>query len=113
MKPVIYISGPMSGLPEYNYPAFFAASGALRGNGWLPVNPARIGVRPPGTHADYLQEAISLMVQGKLDAIYMLNGWKDSKGARLERDIALALGCEHFYQTQGVPDASRIAITAP
>ena len=36
-----YIAGPMRGLPEYNYPAFFAAEDALRAAGWDPIyNPA-------------------------------------------------------------------------
>ena len=35
----IYIAGPMSGLPEMNYPAFFAEATRLRGLGYEVINP--------------------------------------------------------------------------
>jgi hypothetical protein len=31
-KPRIYIAGPMTGLPDMNYPAFYAAADAWRGS---------------------------------------------------------------------------------
>lgn len=37
----VYISGPMTGLPEFNYPAFFAAAEALEARGYETINPAR------------------------------------------------------------------------
>jgi len=37
----IYIAGPMSGLPEFNYPAFFAAAEQLTAAGYDVLNPAR------------------------------------------------------------------------
>jgi len=36
----IYIAGPMSGLPEFNYPAFHAADAELRALGHETLNPA-------------------------------------------------------------------------
>ncbi len=40
MPKTIYISGPMSGLPECNYPAFNAAAAHLRALGYSVENPA-------------------------------------------------------------------------
>ncbi len=39
----IYISGPMTGYPEYNYPAFMAAEKKLRslGHGYI-INPINL-----------------------------------------------------------------------
>ena len=37
---VVYLSGPMTGLPEFNYPAFNALASTLRGSGFVVNNPA-------------------------------------------------------------------------
>ena len=39
------------------------------------------------------------------DAIYMLNGWERSKGAKLEKQFAETLGMRIFYQTAYMPKA--------
>ena len=39
-----YIAGPMRGIPEYNYPAFFAAQKALERRGWFVYNPAAMDI---------------------------------------------------------------------
>jgi len=36
----IYLSGPMSGLPGFNFPAFHAAAAKLRADGFTVLNPA-------------------------------------------------------------------------
>lgn len=36
----VYIAGPMTGLPEFNYPTFFAAEEYLRSHGAKVMNPA-------------------------------------------------------------------------
>ena len=36
----IYIAGPMTGFPEFNFPAFFAAQAELEAKGWQVFNPA-------------------------------------------------------------------------
>ena len=36
----IYLSGPMTGLPEFNYPAFHEAARRWRAIGWDVINPA-------------------------------------------------------------------------
>jgi|SRR5579875_4104730 len=86
----VYISGPMSGLPDYNYPAFFRAAEVIHELGDEPINPAE-GV--PDLHQPwvwYMRRALRMLLDA--DAVAMLPGWEASKGARLEYVIAQQLG---------------------
>ena len=82
----IYISGPMTGLPDFNRPAFNAKAAELRALGHEVVNPAELPEIPGGTWADYMKVDIKLMLD--CEAIWMLPGWVNSKGACLEVHIA-------------------------
>ena len=42
----LYLAGPMTGLPELNFPAFHAEAARLRALGYEVVNPAEINVDP-------------------------------------------------------------------
>lgn len=85
----VYISGPMSGLSEHNYPAFFAAAEIVRKEGDEPINPAE-GAPEGWTWEQYMRRAIALLLGA--DAILTLPGWQESKGARLEYVVAQHLG---------------------
>lgn len=86
----IYIAGPMTGLPELNFPAFHAAAATLRGFGFEVVNPAEINVHQDGRWEDCMRADIRELVT--CDAVALLPGWKQSRGAQLEHHIAQALG---------------------
>ena len=86
----IYISGPMSNMPDLNRPAFNAKAVELRALGHEVVNPAELPEIPGGTWAEYLKRDIPLLLE--CDRIYMIDGWRDSKGATLELEIASTLG---------------------
>jgi len=90
----IYVSGPCTGIPLGNAPAFLAAELQLRGLGFEVINPTTL----PG-HADHDQTWASFMrvdlpALCTCDAVALLPGWRASKGAGVERDLALALGME-------------------
>lgn len=88
-----YISGPMTNMPEFNYPAFNHATDELRRRGHFVISPVECGEHLDGTAAewaDYLRADIPELVQ--CDTIVLLSGWHRSKGARLEHHIALELG---------------------
>lgn len=89
----IYVAGPMTGLPDFNYPAFFDADARLALLGHDVVNPAREwdGV-PSAKWADYMRRGITDVCT--CDAMALLPGWANSKGARLERSVAIALGLD-------------------
>ena len=92
--PTIYLSGPMSGLPEYNYPAFARAAAALRANGFSVVSPHEI----PAELTTSWTKAMSVCIDWLFGCthIAMLPGWENSVGATIERTIALELGLSVF-----------------
>lgn len=89
----VYIAGPMTGLPEFNYPAFFTAAEALAALGHEPINPAReegrVGCK---SWLDYMRAAIRDVADA--DAIAMLPGWHNSRGAALEYRLGHDLGLD-------------------
>lgn len=89
----IYIAGPMTGLPQSNYPAFHAAAAALRAQGHHVENPAENPVPAcGGSWLGYMR--MSLRQIAGCDCICMLPGWRGSRGARIEHGLALDLGLE-------------------
>ena len=86
----IYIAGPMSGWPDNNYPAFNAKAEELRAEGWAVENPAENPVPECGTWLGYMRMALRQLAL--CDAIYLLPWHETSRGASIERNLALALG---------------------
>ena len=113
----IYLAGPMRGIKDFNFPAFFAAAKKLRLEGHEVFNPAERDVDEFG--AERLQtatgdeaEVAKALGMDRLalarhvflvdtwyickhaDAIALLPGWENSKGARAERALAEAIGLQ-------------------
>jgi hypothetical protein len=91
----LYLAGPMSGLPDLNFPAFHAAAASLRSLGHEVVNPAEVNPDPTMQWADAMRADIPELV--KCEAIALLPGWQKSRGARLEAHIAMELGMEMLF----------------
>lgn len=100
----IYIAGPMTGLPEFNYPAFHEAASAWRAEGWEVSNPAEHF--EGATDLAYLDYVVADLAELRTcDAIAMLPGW-DGKGARgsvWEREVARMLGLRVYDATAPEP----------
>lgn len=90
----VYIAGPMSGLPEHNYPAFNRAARDLAEIGFEPLNPVDVGARciPECVHdwQWYMRRTLTMLLQA--DRVALLDGWEGSHGARIERTLADDLG---------------------
>lgn len=86
----VYISGPMTGLPDWNKPAFAAAAQQLMVRGYEPVNPAEVELGPDATWEQYMREDLKLLMD--CEAVALLSGWEESRGATLEALIAFRLG---------------------
>ena len=92
----IYVSGPMTGYPDLNFPAFNAAADKLEAEGWDVENPADKGIVEGWEWEDYLRYDVKKV--SDCDAIYLLVGWEESKGSRLEWYIASALGLRMIFE---------------
>jgi hypothetical protein len=87
----IYIAGPMTGLPELNFPAFAAEAARLRAEGQEVVSPAELneGLEHEGYEACLRRDIAQLVT---CDAVQLLRGWESSRGARLEWMVAERCG---------------------
>ena len=94
----LYLAGKMSGLPDFNYPAFRSEAARLRALGYHVENPAENPEPSCGTWLAYMRMAITQLVQ--CDAIALLDGWQDSRGACVERTLADGLGLEVYRAKQ-------------
>lgn len=82
---VVYISGPMSGMPNANREAFMAAERFLMQTcGCRVLNPTYM---PDGlSYRDYMAHALQLMQHATKMAL--LPGWSNSTGVAIELAIA-------------------------
>lgn len=126
MKP-LYLAGPMTGIPRFNFPAFEEATQRLRAAGHLITSPhendtpavqAAAWASPDGkldanhqiageTWGDILARDVKL-VADCVRGIVFLPGWSKSRGARLEAFVGLLTGKDFFDYADG----SLVAIPA-
>jgi nucleoside 2-deoxyribosyltransferase len=99
----VYISGPMTGLPEFNFPAFHAAAAAWKKCGWEVINPATaFDGATDRPYQDYVRKDLADLQT--CDAIAMLPGWDnpDARGSVWEREVAVLFGIPVFDATDPV-----------
>lgn len=92
----------MRGRPALNFPAFFRAAEALRRRGYIVFSPAEKGCellarRKPSLQGNlaFRRKVFALDTEyicKHADVVYMLPGWRKSKGARAEKALAEAIG---------------------
>lgn len=111
----IYIAGKISGLPLNEVVIKFGNySQQILEQGFIPINPIDLHLcnecniesnfycdncENTGiikrTHAEYMKIDINAFLDA--DEIHMLPDWKDSKGAKIEHQLALDLGINIVY----------------
>lgn len=106
MSKKIYIAGPMSGYPNFNFDAFNNAANIFRAGGWEVFNPAEKESETLSAESLVNGDAALAAEQGfnfrevytwdvnkviEADAILMLKGWENSPGARGEHAVAVAM----------------------
>lgn len=106
----LYLAGPMTGVPLFNFPLFDECAARLRAKGFEVVNPAEEdrrldGFDPVADHAKpfvhYMRRDLPLVMA--CDGVAVLPGWQRSKGARLEVHVALECGLALYDALTGEP----------
>lgn len=102
----VYLAGPMSGYPQFNFPLFYAAAASLREQGFDVVSPAEmdaeVGIDKQAmastdgdvaklthTWGDLLARDVKLIADGGIQGIVFLPDWNKSRGARLEASVGM------------------------
>ena len=87
-KARVYISGKITGTTDF-MDRFAKAEEKLKAEGYAVLNPAHANSYMPEdtTWDEYMKVSLTLLQMA--DAIYMLDGWEDSKGARQEYNMAV------------------------
>ena len=88
----IYISGPITGMPELNFPAFHAEAARLRALGYDVVNPAELNPDPSTSWHQCMRTDLKALLD--CDIIAMLPQWQKSAGAHREMHIAHRVGID-------------------
>lgn len=87
----LYLAGPMTGLPDFNYPTFNRYARLLRELGHVVFNPAEAHDGETGLPLEKYFE-LDLPEVCRADAVAVLPGWRKSRGAQIEVDLARHLG---------------------
>lgn len=98
---IVYIAGPMTGMPMFNYLAFYGAAGLIAKEFRCEVlNPAR---QPNGlAYDEYMRRAFDDL--DRATVIVLLDGWSQSKGATNEflRAHQRRIGILYWHQVETV-----------
>lgn len=110
-KRTIYVAGPMSGLPEYNYPAFIEAAAMLAAK--YPqaeiINPAENFERATGLpYPTYIRKSFEQVLSAT--ELYVLAGWENSQGASAEVAMASLLDLVIVFENGAKPAPERKVI---
>lgn len=79
-----YISGPMMGLPDFNFPAFFDLAEHICCLEWEPINPA--AQVDFGSREDAHRHNVKLLIDANI--VVMLPRWELDRFAIAEKSIA-------------------------
>lgn len=96
----VYLSGPMTGLPDYNRAAFNLREEAFKAKGYCVLNPARISEKAGPEHAYewFLKRALQLMLQA--DAVYVFGDVTHSRGVDVELRLARELKMPVVFESE-------------
>jgi len=92
-KKLVYISGKITGDDNYKQ-KFDEAAKLLSDFGFTPINPTVI-CDPKWTYTKQMHTCLNTLF--KCDAIYLLDDWRESRGATAEYYVAECLGIKKLF----------------
>jgi len=92
----IYISGKITGIEEQAPSIFNIAERTLQEEGHETVNPMTLNHNHDKSWKSYMKEDVKAMMD--CDAIYMISNWKESKGAKIELEIAILMELDVIFE---------------
>jgi len=93
-----FISGPITNDPDY-FDKFAKAEYEICQLGLQPVNPTKlVPYNKDWTFEQYIREDIRHLLD--CNHIYMLDGWQNSSGAKIELDLANTLKMNIIMQSK-------------
>ena len=97
----VYLSGPMRGIPDFNFPKFDRVAAKLREFGFTVFSPAdndrNMTLAGIEITARECFEQDTRWICRYAEGMVMMDGWRDSRGARVEKALAEALDLPLFY----------------
>jgi Domain of unknown function (DUF4406) len=110
----VYLAGPMSGIPQFNFPAFYAAAAHLRQDGFDVVSPAEMDDAEDAgaamksvdgsmhnhhkTWGDFLARDVKMLADSGIEGMVFLPSWTGSRGAKLEATVGLLCNYQFFAE---------------
>lgn len=99
----VYLCGPMTGEPQFNYPLFNQTAAEWRKAGYEVFNPAEVfGGDPTRDKADYLRADIIGLAT--CEALVLIPGWHKRKESfcHVEHLLARELGMTIYDASKGI-----------
>lgn len=95
-KFLVFICGPMTGIPDWNHPAFYDAEERLTALDIETINPAGLSFIIPSyaPHAMFVNTTCAMVRH--CAAVVRLPGWENSRGAHQELETAVRYGVPIF-----------------
>lgn len=101
----IYISGAVTGTDDY-LERFAEAEIQLKAQGFEVINPTAVNALLPRStsYGEYM--AMSRLLLGFCDCVFMLNGWENSRGAKQEFAWAVLTDKKIYFEKDGLPEVT-------
>lgn len=119
-QPFYYLGGPMTGIPQFNFPRFHEVGDILRAQGYNIISPAEVDepetgaaalASPDGapgtgtangeTYEDFLGRDLIIVTLPTCRGMICLEGWQNSRGATAESWVVAYLKRDLFEYSDG------------